>query len=149
MLLVILILRLCLDVMTWQAPGRDHTELAWANAVAIAEVPPLFKNDDDHAMTTALVLAVEYRESGFKNAASSRTDDHCAMQINRRPDLKDDPLECVRVGIAMLRESMRACPDAPIAFYAEGPKGCESERARAISRDRMNLARFFLRKARP
>ena len=95
--------------------------------------------------TAALVVAVAFRESTFDMKAKSKTNDHCAMQINRRPDLAEDPSACVRVGVTMLRESMRACPGHPIAFYAEGPRGCASTRAQNISRDRMALAARLVR----
>jgi hypothetical protein len=126
------------------APGsekkNDTRELALATAQAISEAEPLFKNDESREKTLLLVVAVEFRESGFRKHAISNTNDHCQMQINARPDLGDDSLECVRVGIKMLRESMRIHPEDPIAFYAEGPHGITSERAARISRDRMSIA---------
>ncbi len=130
-----------LAAMMSLAPGRDHTALATATASAILAEPPLFKNDDDRMKTAALIVAIEFRESSLRNDISSKTNDHCAMQINRRPDLAKDAEACVRVGITMLRESMRMCPDHPIAFYASGPGACTNERSKKISNDRMFIAK--------
>lgn len=124
------------------APTRDHRTNAIAIAQAIDTELPLFKDDASKLKTSALIVAIAFRESSFRNDVASRTHDHCMMQINRRPDLAEDPVACVRVGIAMLRESMRICPAHPLAFYAEGPRGCDSPRAQRISRDRMSVARW-------
>lgn len=134
------ILFFILAAMASLAPSRDHT----INGTAIAEVVlserPLFKGDDGRRKTAALVVAIAFRESSFRNDIKSRTDDSCMMQINRRPELALDVVACVRVAMVMLRESMRMCPDYPIAFYASGPGACENVRAQRISRDRMALA---------
>lgn len=130
-------------VLAWMhmlAPGRTRYEEAAAIATVVLEEPPLFKRDDDKLRTAAFVTAISFRESSFRNDVSSKTNDHCMMQINRRPDLARDPVECVRVAFAMLRESMRMCPDHPLAFYASGPGACENARAQRISRDRMAIA---------
>ena len=131
------------------APGRDHT----ANAAAIADVVlderPLFANDESRLRTAALVVAIAFRESSFRNDVTSPQGDACMMQINRRPELTRDPRACVRVAMTMLRESFRMCPKHPIAFYASGPGACTNERAQRISRDRMAIAaRLFARGAR-
>ncbi len=127
--------------MTSLAPGRDHA----ANGTAIAEVvlsePPLFKRDDDRRKTAALVVAIAFRESSFRNDVTSKRGDACMMQVNRRPELASDPVACVRVAMAMLRESMRMCPEYPVAFYASGPGACSNERAKRISNDRMRIAK--------
>lgn len=125
------------------SPTKDHRPNAVAIATAIDAEQPLFKDDASKLKTAALVVAVAFRESSFDNSAKSPTHDACMMQINRRPDLADDPIECVRVGLAMLRESMRMCPAHPVAFYAEGPRGCESPRAQRISRDRLAVAHWL------
>jgi hypothetical protein len=131
-------------VLTWMAllaPGRDHTENATAIASVVLDEPPLFKNDETRIHTAALVVAIAFRESSFRNDVKSKTDDSCMMQVNRRPDLASDPEACVRVAMTMLRESMRMCPQHPIAFYASGPGACTNERAQRISRDRMAIAK--------
>lgn len=128
------------------APTRDHRTNAAAIATAIAAEPALFKDDASKLKTAALIVAVAFRESSFRNDVTSKTHDACMMQINRRPELAEDPVTCVRVGITMLRESMRMCPAHPIAFYAEGPRGCDSPRAQRISRDRIALAKWVASK---
>ncbi len=130
--------------MSVLAPERDHTLTAAAVTRVVLEEPPLFKNDESRLRTASLIVAIAFRESSFRNDAASRTNDHCLMQINRRPDLAKDVDACLHVAFTMLRESFRACPEHLIAFYAEGPKGCESARAQRISRDRLGLARRIL-----
>jgi hypothetical protein len=126
------------------APDHDHREMAATIADVVESEPPLFKDDRRRLKTAALVVAVAFRESTFRNDAMSETGDACAMQIHRRPDLADDLEGCIRVGLEMLRESMRMCPAHPIAFFASGPRGCSNARAQRISRDRMALARSLL-----
>lgn len=123
------------------APGRDHIENAVAITSVVLSEPPLFKGDDDRRRTAAIVVAIAFRESSFRNDVKSKTDDSCMMQINRRPDLAADAEKCVRVAMTMLRESMRMCPEHPIAFYASGPGACSNERAKRISNDRMAIAK--------
>lgn len=125
----------------WLDPDHDHAGVAEAIAHVVATEAPLYQGDADRRRTASLVLAIAWRESSFRNDAVSATNDHCLMQINRRPDLAEDPEECLRVGIAMIRYSMRACAEHPIATYASGLGGCENARAQRISRDRMALAR--------
>lgn len=124
------------------APTRDHRPNALAISLAIEAESPLFKDDASRLKTAALIVAVAYRESSFRNDVVSKTGDYCLAQIHGRRELADDPIACIRVAITMLRESMRMCPAHPIAFYAEGPRGCESARAQRISRDRLGVARW-------
>jgi len=138
-----------LAAMLSLAPKRDHAELASAIATAVDESAPLFRDDDDRRRTSALLVAMAFRESTFRNDVVSKTRDYCAFQINRRPDLAKDPLACARVALVMVRESMRVCPAHPIAFYAEGPGACTSERAQKISRDRMAIAARLVRTVAP
>jgi hypothetical protein len=135
------VIALVLAMMLSLVPGRDHSTNAGAIARVVESERPLFKDDAAKVRTAALVVAVAYRESAFKNDAISKTNDHCMMQVNRRPDLARDPEACVRVAMTMLRESFRMCPEHPIAFYASGPGACTNERARRISNDRMAIAR--------
>lgn len=133
-----------LSAMMLLAPGRA-AETLQPVADAIADealaAPPLFAGDDARDRTAALLVAVAFRESSFDPFAVSKTGDHGLMQANRRPDLVGDAAGSVALGLVMLRESFRMCRD-PIAFYAEGPRGCESDRARRISRDRIALAKW-------
>lgn len=136
-----------LTAMARLSPGATHAAEATAIAQAVLESPPLFRDDEERVRTAALVVAIAFRESSFRNDVTSRTHDSCMMQVNRRPDLASDPAECVRVALSMLRESMRACPAYPLAVYAEGPRGCRSPRAQRISRDRMAVAAWLVRRA--
>lgn len=147
------------------APGRDVDALASAMAARVDAEPPLFKNDPDKKKTAALLVAVAFREGslrasvkGDKNKAGKFTS-FCTFQVNVQPgqktpegwtgeELAEDPNKCVAVAMRMMRESMRMCPDHPIAFYAEGPGACESERAKRISYDRMWLAKNTAEKVR-
>ncbi len=138
-----------LGAMLTLAPGRDHTTNATAIASVVLAERPLFRDDPDRLRTAALVVAVAFRESSFNNGAKSKSGDHCLLQVHGRPDLVDDPAKCVRVAMGMLRESMRACPEHPLATYAEGPAGCASPRAQRISRDRMQLAARLVREVNP
>lgn len=131
------------------APGRDHTSNAEAIAGVLEAEPPLFKDDASKARTAALVVAIAFRESSFRNDVVSKTNDHCMMQVNRRPDLAADPRACVRVAVTMLRESMRICPAHPVAFYASGPGACSNARAQRISNDRMAIARRLVATVKP
>ncbi len=135
------ILFFVLASMSSLAPGRDHMANALAISTVVLEEPPLFRGDDDRRRTAALVVAIAFRESSFRNDVKSATNDSCMMQINRRPDLAEDPAACVRVAMTMLRESFRMCPEHPIAFYASGPGACSNVRAQRISRDRMAIAK--------
>ncbi len=136
-----MVLFFVLRAMTSLAPGRDHAENATAIASVVLSEPPLFRDDEARLKTAAFVVAIAFRESSLRNEVKSKTNDHCMMQVNQRPDLAEDPAKCVRVAMSMLRESMRMCPEYPLAFYASGPGACTNDRARRISNDRMALAK--------
>ncbi len=117
------------------APGRDHSELASAIAnVATSETE------------AAVLTAVAFRESTFTNGAVGDSGHSvCAFQIYDGPkSLLDDPTACVQRAAVMLRQSLRADPENPVAFYARGPR-YKTEEARRISRDRMALAKWMVR----
>ncbi len=145
---LVIVLFFVLNAMLGLAPGRDHATNATAMARVVLSEPPLFKGDESRLKTAALIVAIAFRESSFRNDVTSKTHDSCLMQVNRRPELATDPEECVRVAMTMLRESMRMCRE-PLAFYAEGPRGCDSERAKRISRDRMGIAARLARTVQP
>ena len=126
-------------------PNRVHTALGTTIASVVLSEPPLFKNDESRMKTASLIVAMSFRESTFRNDVVSKTNDHCMMQVNRRPELAKDPEQCLRVAFEMLRESMRICPEHPIAFYASGPGACTNERAQKINRDRMAIAANLVR----
>ena len=151
-----------MSLLTWVlaasallAPGRSHERLGTAIAIRAEAEPPLFKGDDDRRKTAAFLIAIAFRESSLKADATGdkrngKPTSFCAFQINlwdrktkegwSGADLIEDPDKCVTVAMRMLRESAKACPAHPLAFYAEGPAGCTSERAQRISLDRMAIA---------
>jgi len=123
------------------APGRDHTELGTAIAKVAAEEAPLFVADEDRHRTTALLLAIAFRESAFQNSAvGDNGRSLCAYQIHGGAKaLLTDPEACVREGYRILRLSIQRDREYPVAWYAAGGR-YKSETARRISRDRMWLA---------
>lgn len=143
------VLPFVLAAMALLAPGRDHTELGGAIARVVDVDRPLFEQDESRVRTAAVIVAIGFRESTFRNEVVSRTDDHCFLQVHARPDLAKDPVECVRIALGMIRASMRVCPAHPLSFYAAGPGGCTSPRAQRISRDRMWLAARLVREVSP
>lgn len=146
-----------LFAMSVLAPQRDHTELARAVSTVVEDSEPLFRDDEDKLRTSALLVAVAYREGSLGlrvegDRRGGKPTSWCTMQVNLSPgartregwsgeELRDDPAKCVTVGMRLLRESFRACPSSPIAIYAAGPSGCRSAKARRISSDRLWLAR--------
>ena len=146
------------------APARQHDPLAAAIAASAEAEAPLFKGDDDRLRTSALLVAIAFRESSLRADAvgdhvAGQPTSFCAFQIHlpfgaktadgwTGADLVEDPQRCVTAAIRMLRESMRMCPAFPLAFYAAGPAGCENARAQRISRDRLAIAQRLLRDVR-
>lgn len=139
-----------LAAMLLLAPGRDHAELGAAIAKVVDDEPPIFRDDTEKVKTAALVVAVAFRESTFRNdAIGDKGHSVCAMQIYDGPrELLTDPVACVRRGLAMLRTSAKIDPKNPVAFYARGP-GWKTETAQKISRDRMALAQRLVREVTP
>ena len=146
------------------APARQHDVLASAIASRAEAEAPLFKGDEDRHRTTALLVAIAFRESSLNEAAvgdhqAGKPTSFCAFQIHlpwgaktaegwTGPELLEDPEKCVTAALHLLRDSMRACPSSPLASYAEGPAGCESARAQRISRDRLGIAQRLVRDVR-
>lgn len=132
------------------APDRDHAELRGAIVRAAEASPPLFVGDTDRHRTSALLVAVAFRESSLRlDVVGDHGRSFCAMQIHDSsggsPALLTDADACIRKGLAMLRESLRTCPASPVAWYAAGPRGCSSAHAQRISLDRMRLAAWLVR----
>lgn len=143
------------------APQRTHDRLAAAITSRAEAEAPLFKDDDDRKRTTALLVAMAFRESSLRESAvgdhvGGKPTSFCAFQLHlpggtksaegwTGEDLANDPEKCVTAALRLLRASIRACPKHPIAWYASGPAGCDSERAQRISRDRMALAQRLIR----
>lgn len=129
-----------------------HAELAGAIARRVDVEAPLFRDDEDKRKTAALLVAIAYRESGFRlDAVGDSGTSYCALQVSSgaggtRAMLKDADL-CVLGGFRVLQWSVRSCPAAPVALYASGLRGCAMARARRISRDRMAIAARLVRDA--
>lgn len=138
-------------------PGHDHSRMAEVIADVVEAERPLFADDESREKTAALITAVAWREGRLGervegDCSASKPGEpckgtpssYCTLQVHRSSggdsSLNDDPSKCIRVGLSMLRVSMRACPDFPIAFYSSGPRGFRGERAKRISRDRVALA---------
>lgn len=135
-------------VLTWMsslAPGRDHAALATAITARVLAEPPLFRDDASKLHTAAYLVAVAFRESSLTvDIVGDHGRSFCAFQIHESSGgttaLRTDPDACVAAAFAMLRTSMKVCPSSPLAWYAEGPRGCGSPRAQRISRDRLGIA---------
>lgn len=142
------------------APGRAHDRLAEAIVTRVEAEAPLFKDDEDRRKTSALLVAIAFRESSLRADAvgdfqGSHPTSFCAFQLHvfasrtregwNGQDLIDDPDKCVFVAMRFLRASMAACPTYPIAMYAAGPNGCRLPRAQRISADRVALAKRLVR----
>lgn len=133
------------------APLTDErAAISDATAIEVAADAPFYTNDEDRVRTLALHLAVAYREGGLETSAiGDGGRSFCAYQIHDSSggtrELAGDATLCARAGHRMLRASVRICREHPIAWYAEGPRGCESDRARRISRDRVTLAERLVR----
>lgn len=141
-----------LAAMNVVAPDADHTELGSAIA-RVVDAQPYARDESSRRQIAALVVAVAFREGSLRTRVFGDHDKRgkphsfCTMQIHDRsggtPALNDDLDLCVSTGLKMLRTSMRMCPSYPIAFYAEGPRGCTSRRAQRISNDRVALAKWI------
>ncbi len=131
--------------------GLDVGPIAHAIDEAVRLEEPLFTGEDGRRRTAALVVAVASRESTLRlDAVGDQGRSVCAMQIHGgKKSLLEDHVECIREGIRRLRVSVQTCKEYPIAVYAEGPSGCQSARAQAISRDRMALAKRLVAEVKP
>ena len=72
---------------TLLAPLREHGRLAMAIASRVEAAPPLFKGDDDRRRTSALLVAIAFRESSLRADAvgdhrGGKPTSFCAFQIN-------------------------------------------------------------------
>lgn len=141
------------------AADPDHTHATMTDAIVhvVEDERPLFVDDSSRERTTALIVAVAWREGSLREKVQgdcvektkeggciAHPRSFCTMQVHAssggNETLNDDPQKCIRAGMAILRESMRVCPEHPVAHYASGPGACTNERAQRISRDRMALA---------
>ncbi len=134
------------------APSRDHHATATALATVILDEAPLFKGDDDRMRTAAFLVAVAYRESSLRNdAVGDHGKARCLFQLWAAPaEVLTDPVLCTRLAFPRLRESIRACGAGnELGMFAVGPRGCTSETAKRISRDRMHIARRLAKEIHP
>jgi hypothetical protein len=138
-----------LAAIAFLSPRGDHSRFAAAVEVVVASEPPLFQHDDDRVRTAALVLAVAWHESTLRlEAVGDHGRSVCAMQIYDGPrELLLDPEGCIRTGLAMMRDSMRACPDAPLAVYARGR--CDSVDGRRLSEWMVRFAKRLVGRVKP
>lgn len=146
--MILLILALC-QVL---APNVNAWDYATGTAFAIENAPPLYDRDEYKHKTAAIMVAVGYRESTFKtDAIGDNGNALCSYQLwNTERDVLTDSRKCATIALERLRESMRICGSRnPLGIYASGPRGCESQKAKRISEDRTNLAKFALRQVMP
>ena len=161
---------LALSAMPLLAPGRDHHVLADAITARVEAEAPLFKDDADKRRTTAYLVAVAYREGslfpdivgdcteggkavsvdGVWKCSGGRPRSFCTFQSHETSGgtkaLLADVNACVGKGFAMLRTSMKICPEHPMAWYAAGGvSACTNARAQRLARDRLALAAWVLR----
>ncbi len=132
-----------LEAMRSLAPARDHGAVATAIAQVIDAERPLFADDDSKLRTAAFLVAVAFRESSLRpDAIGDHGRARCLFQLWDAPaDVLTDPVLCTTIALGRMRDSMRACGAANLlGLYAAGPKGCSSEHAKRISRDRLHLA---------
>ncbi|HXG69945.1 MAG TPA: hypothetical protein VNJ04_04950 [Gemmatimonadaceae bacterium] len=132
-----------LAAMQSLAPGRDHAENATAIATVVLSEPALFRDDESRMRTAAFMVSVAFRESSLRNGAiGDHGNARCMFQLWNAPSgVLTDPELCARIALVRMRESARACgKDNMLGLYAVGPKGCSSEHAKRISRDRRALA---------
>ena len=139
-----------LTMMTSLVPAQDpmvrHGALATAIVTVAFEEPPLFKNDESRVRTTALLVAIAFRESSLQtNIVGDGGRSVCAFQIyGGNKALLEDPEACVRKAYHMLQESIRIDRENPVAFYARGPR-YQSREARRLSADRVAVSQRLLR----
>ena len=149
-------------VMLLLMPAHDHAALASATVDAYshdaAENGPLLRGNASRSL--ALLLAIEFRESGFRATATGdcpgmvpgspacdaeHARSFCAFQLTgeRYRTTLADAGACVRYGLAAIRWSFATCRAAPpeerLAAYARG--SCDSTEGRRMSRDRFALAK--------
>lgn len=134
--------------LSWAAtldPSREpDLELAIATVEELQASPSLYAHDELRIRSLALVVAIQFRESTFRNAAvGDGGQSFCAMQVHASSGgtraLLASPRECVAAGLALLRRSIALDRAHPVAAYARGPR-YKTEEARSISDDRVRIA---------
>src|SRR5690349_2197203 len=96
------VLTFVLSGMTQLVPARDHAELAEAIAVEVANVEPLYDDDEDKIKTAALLVSVAFNESSLRNdAIGDRGRALCMFQLWYAPrEVLTNPRLCTRIAIA-------------------------------------------------
>lgn len=127
---------------------EERAELADAIATTVHEHAPLFRDDETKVRTLGLEVAVAFREGSLRTSViGDGGDSFCSFQIHKSIggtiELTRDAYACAEKAHELLRQSIRVCREHPIAWYAEGPHGCESARAQRISADRVALGRWL------
>ena len=142
-----------MKVICASSPARSHANFVSSASRVLGSEPALFRDDDDRRKTAALLTAIAFRESSLDlRAVGDKGRSVCWMQIlNGDRALLEDGDACLRRGMAMVRESFKACahlpPDERLALYARGR--CDSEEGRKISRERHALASWMTRSVKP
>lgn len=108
---------------------------------------PLFENDPKLLKTTALWVAVAFRESTFDVYARGDHDRSLGLfqELDAPREILGDADAQFDRADKWMRWSVGYCPAFPVAGYARGPRACTNERAQAISDDRMKLAKRILK----
>jgi|SRR5579862_8406255 len=106
-----------------------------ANAVVDADQPAFGSPE----MDVAVLLVTAWEESRFKlDTVADGGDSLGVWQLQRTSRaVAFDLAQSTPIAYARLRESAKACPDAPLAPYIGG---CYRSKARARSRHRMHMA---------
>lgn len=142
--------------------GVQQPDTSLVDAIAAEAVEHPFVGGDAEK-TSALLVAVAYRESGGRvDAVGDGKSSFCAFQINlgsakgltsegwTAEELLTDAKKCTHVAVRLAARSWRACGRLPaeqrLAAYARGT--CSSERGQRISRDRTFIAEKALKAAR-
>src|SRR4051812_47367071 len=119
-------------------PDHEHPVMTDAIVHVVEDERPLFTDDASREKTIALLVAVAWREGSLREkvigdcveknkegGCIAHPRSFCTMQIHASSggdeSLNTDPEKCIRAGIAILRQSMKACAEYPIAWYASGP----------------------------
>ncbi len=127
--------------------GWHFKAIANDGAAAIADgclKDPLIKGDDGRRCGS-LLLVVGARESNYTLAALGDSGHACGPFQTHYPqpytcdDVRSSWPKAVEIAIKQIRESMKKCPDFPLAPYARG--WCGSVEGRVISTERINEAK--------
>lgn len=139
------VLSLCLSLSPSSQPILRHGLLATAITTVVHEEGALFAPDTELHRTAALLVAVAFRESSLDTRqVGDNGKSFGAFQLHASSGgtaaLLDDPLAQARTAHRMIKVSIRADREHPIAQYARGPRFGSPE-AQRISNDRMALAK--------